>query len=133
MWGDRLEFCRTGKARAVLGFALEKKIMASMVPEIPEPNRPEQDDVEAMIAEETGARVRKNSNVFIAINTGGLILVAVWVGIFIQQMSEVRAKIASLESVAVLSNKIDYLTAEVNRLRDELDRLSRRYAADNAR
>jgi len=88
---------------------------------------PTPDDVEAMISDEVGTRVRKNSNVFIAINTGGLLILAVWVGIYVQQIADLRAKVANLDTVAVLSTKIDVLTGEVNRLRDDFDRLSRHY------
>ena len=96
--------------------------MAGMAPD-PELGQ----DMEEMINDEVKQRVGRNSTVLVAVNFGLLVIIAVWVGIYIQQISDLRSKVSNLESVAVLSTKIDVLTQEVNRLRDELDRLSRRY------
>ena len=107
--------------------------MAGMAPDKPDSEEDLSQDINAMIEEGVQGGILKHSGTLVIVNTGLLVLLAVWVGIYIQRISDLTARVEHMQSVEVLATRIETLTQEVNRLRDELDRMSRREAEDRQR
>src|SRR5262249_36563257 len=86
-------------------------------------------DIEDMIHGEADSLFSRHARVLVYINTSALLVGAVWLGIYIQRFSDVERRQADLDAryqrvaiVEKLDAQIAALTAEVNRLRDRLER-----------
>lgn len=97
-------------------------------PDLPEPEV-SQDDIDSMIDDQAEGKFAKHAAVLVYINSGFLLFLAFYVGMYVQKIGDLTAQVGRMQSVEVMAQRIDYLAQEVSRLRDEVDRLSRGIAA----
>ena len=81
------------------------------------------EDVKDVVAVEAGILSTKGLRGLVLVNSGFLVALAFWVGVYVTRINSLEAAATKVPSIEVMAMKIDTLTQEVTRLQEQINRL----------